>query len=115
MQIGRFGADHVDASSFVSYYVPNLDDSDSGKVHNGAWNNHFVDAKLTAASQAADRELDPAKRLAMYGQIQRDFWNTAPFIFMLQKRSVMATRAGVMGLSLGPIDAYTRYAGIRKS
>ena len=115
MQIGRFFADHVDASSFVSYFAPNVDDSDSAKVHNGAWNNHFVNAKLTAASQAADRELDPARRLAMYAQIQRDFWDTAPLIFMLQKRNVAATRAGVSGLSLGPIDAYTHYAGIQKS
>jgi peptide/nickel transport system substrate-binding protein len=115
MQIGRFAADHLDPSSFVSYFVPNVDDTDGAKVHNGAWNNHFVNAKLTAASLAADKELDPAKRLAIYGQIQRDFWDAAPFIFMLQKRNVAATRPGVTGLTLGPIDAYTHYAGIEKS
>jgi peptide/nickel transport system substrate-binding protein len=115
MQIGRFFADHLDPSSFVSYFVPNVDDSDSAKVHNGAWNNHFVNPKLTAAALAADRELDPAKRLAMYGQIQRDFWESAPLVFMLQKQNVAATRAGVSGLSLGPIDAYTHYAEIQKS
>lgn len=114
MQIGRFAADHVDPSSFVSYFVPTADDTDSAKVHNGAWNNHFVNAQLTAASLAADRELDPAKRLAMYAQIQRDIWDTAPLIFMLQKRNVAATRPGVTGLAIGPIDAYTHYAGIEK-
>ncbi|WP_414441247.1 ABC transporter substrate-binding protein [Burkholderia sp. 22PA0106] len=115
MQLGRFAADHLDPSSFVSYFVSNPDDSDSAKVRNGAWNNHFVDAKLTAASAAADRELDPARRLAIYQQIQRDFWETAPIMFMLQKRNVVAVRAGVTGLSIGPIDAYTHYSGIRKS
>jgi peptide/nickel transport system substrate-binding protein len=115
IQIGRFAADHLDPSSFVSYFVPNTDDTDAAKVRNGAWINHYVNPKLTAASSAADRELDVTKRLAMYEQIQRDFWDDAPFIFMLQKRNVAATRQGVTGLALGPIDAYTHYAGIQKS
>lgn len=115
MQIGRFGADHIDASSFASYFVPNTDDSDKTKVKNGAWNNHFVDAKLTAAALAANRELDPAKRVAMYQQMQKDFWDVAPMAFLLQKRDVAVTRSSVSGLEMGPIDAYTRYAGVEKS
>lgn len=115
MQIGRFFADHIDPSSFVSYFAPNVDDTDGAKVKNGAWNNHFVNSKLTAASLAADRELDPVKRLAMYGQIQRDLWDAAPLIFMLQKRNVAVTRAGVTGLAIGPVEAYTHFAGIQKS
>lgn len=115
MQIGRFGADHIDSSSFASYFLPNSDDSEATKVKNGAWNNHFVDPKLTAVANAANRELDPAKRLAMYQQMQRDFWEVAPMAFLLQKRDVAVTRSNVTGLAMGPIDAYSRYAGVHKS
>jgi peptide/nickel transport system substrate-binding protein len=115
MQIGRFAADHIDSSSFASYFLPNTDDSDAAKVKNGAWNNHFVDAGLTAAALAANRELDTARRLAMYEQMQRDFWEAAPIAFLLQKRDVAVARQGVTGLAIGPIDAYTHYSGVRKS
>jgi len=115
MQLGRFIADHIDPNSFVSYFVPNADDTDATKVKNGAWINHFNNRELTALALAADRELDNGKRLTMYGQIQREFWNSAPMAFMLQARNVAAVRAGVTGLALGPVDAYTHYAGISKS
>jgi peptide/nickel transport system substrate-binding protein len=115
MQIGRFGADHIDSSAFASYFLPNTDDSDATKIKNGAWNNHFVNPALTTASNAANRELDSDKRLAMYQQMQREFWDVAPMIFLLQKRDVVVTRSNVTGLAMGPIDAYTRYAGVQKT
>jgi peptide/nickel transport system substrate-binding protein len=115
LQIGRFGADHIDSSSFASYFCPNPDDSDAAQIKNGAWINHFVDAKLTASSTAAAKELDVAKRMKMYQQMQREFWDVAPMIFLLQKRDVAVARKGVTGLQMGAIDAYTHYAGIQKA
>lgn len=115
MQIGKFGADHVDMSSFATYFLPNEDDSDQSKVKNAAWNNHFVDAKLTTAAMAGSRERDSGKRVAMYEQMQRDFLEVSPFAFILQRRDVAVVRKGVTGLAIGPIEAYTRYGGVQKS
>jgi peptide/nickel transport system substrate-binding protein len=115
MSLGRFSADHLDPSSFASYYCANADDSNDSKSKNGAWNAHFVDARLNAADAAANKELDPTKRLAIYADMQRYFATTSPFMFLLQKRDVAVERKGISGLRLGAISAYTRFDGIQKA
>jgi peptide/nickel transport system substrate-binding protein len=115
MQITRFSADHIDPSSFASYFCPNTDDSNDAKLRNVAWGNHFVDPKLTAATFAAGKELDVQTRLGIYKQMQRDFWESGPMAFILQKRDVAVVTHGVSGLEIGPVDAYTHYSGIQKS
>ncbi|GAB2916519.1 ABC transporter substrate-binding protein [Paraburkholderia jirisanensis] len=114
MSLGRFGADHLDPSSFTSYYCTNRDDSANSHNRNGAWNAHFVDAKLNAAELAAQEEMDPVKRLSIYTDIQKRFAEVAPFIFLLQKRDIAVQRNGVSGISLGAVNVYTRFADVRK-
>lgn len=115
MSLARFSADHLDPSSFASYYCFNPDDGADSKYKTGAWNAHFSDATLNAASEAAARELDPQKRIAMYADMQKHFASVSPFMFLLQKRDIAVLRKGVTGISLGVVNAYTRFGGIAKS
>ncbi|MEM5461546.1 ABC transporter substrate-binding protein [Paraburkholderia phytofirmans] len=115
MSLGRFNADHLDPSSFASYYCFNNDDSPNSKSKTGAWNAHFVDEKLNAAGEAAARELDPQKRIAMYADMQKHFAAVSPFMFLLQRREVAVERKGVKGISLGVVSAYTRFNEITKA
>ena len=77
-----------------------------------AWRSHFVDKELTAESQAAVRELDPAKRIALYQTMQRQFMERAPFAMLLQKNAVAVLGKGVSGFNVGPMPDYTHYAQI---
>ncbi|MGN6317846.1 ABC transporter substrate-binding protein [Trinickia sp.] len=115
MSLARFSADHLDPSSFASYYCFNPDDSADSKNKTGAWNAHFVDAKLNAAGDAAAREMNEQKRIAMYADMQKHFASVSPFMFLLQKRDVAVQRKGVQGISLGAVNAYTRFDRITKA
>ena len=79
-----------------------------------AWRSHFVDKQLTADAVAATTELDSAKRIALYQDMQRRFWDVAPFAMVLQKNEVATLRKGVDGLQIGPLPDFTIYRGITK-
>jgi len=68
-----------DGSKQVELPPVTVDDSDQSKLKILAWRSHFADKELTAASQAAVRELDPAKRIALYKTMQQQFMERAPF------------------------------------
>ncbi len=93
----------------------NTDDSDESKLKSQAWRNHFVDAEMSAAADAAGKELDQAKRDRMYETLQRDFMARAPVSWLLQKREIVMHRKEAPGLHLGGLAYLNRFAGITKS
>ena len=93
----------------------NTDDSDESKLRSQAWRNHFVDAEMSAAADAAGKELDAAKRAEMYDKLQRDFMARAPVSWLLQKREIAMQRKEAPGLHLGGLAYLHRFAGITKS
>jgi peptide/nickel transport system substrate-binding protein len=110
-----WGTDYFDPNSNAQAWCENPDDSDASKLKILAWRSHFVDKDLTAASQAAVRELDPAKRIALYQTMQRQFMDRAPFAMLLQKNAVAVLGKGVSGFHDGPMPDYTKYAQITKA
>ena len=68
-----WGSDYFDPNSNAQAFCENPDDSDSSKLKILAWRSHFQNAELTAMSQAAAKELDSKKRIAMYEEMQRKF------------------------------------------
>jgi peptide/nickel transport system substrate-binding protein len=110
-----WGTDYFDPNSNAQAWCENPDDSDASKLKILAWRSHFVDKDLTAASQAAVRELDPAKRIALYQTMQRQFMDRAPFAMLLQKNAVAVLGKGVSGFHVGPMPDYTKYAQITKA
>jgi peptide/nickel transport system substrate-binding protein len=110
-----WGTDYFDPNSNAQAWCENPDDSDTSKLKILAWRSHFIDKELTAESQAAVRELDPAKRIALYQTMQRQFMERAPFAMLLQKNAVAVLGKGVTGFRVGPMPDYTKYAQITKA
>jgi peptide/nickel transport system substrate-binding protein len=101
----------------TDYFDPNCadpDDSDTSKLKILAWRSHFQDKELTDMVEAAAKELDGAKRIAMYQKMQRLSQERAPFAMMLQQISTAVLGRGVSGFVIGPIPDYTKYGDIRK-
>lgn len=106
--------DYLDPNSNTQAFNANPDDSDTGKLKLPAWRCHFFDPALTEAVERGVKELDPAKRLAIYAQMQRDSMARSPFVFLLQNADIATMRKGVSGIQLGLMPDYTSYAGIVK-
>ncbi|MGH7153734.1 MAG: hypothetical protein ACREF3_07370, partial [Acetobacteraceae bacterium] len=88
---------------------------DTSKLKILAWRSHFKNDKLTQQAEDAARETDGEKRLAIYADMQKEFWDVAPFAMVLQKNEVAAMRKIITGLRIGPMPDYTKYAAIRKA
>jgi peptide/nickel transport system substrate-binding protein len=110
-----WGSDYFDPNSNAQAFCENPDDSDQSKLKILAWRSHFRDPELTAAAEAAAKELDSKKRIAMYEDMQRKFQETAPFAMVLQKNATAVSRQGTSGFVVGPLPDYTRYEAIVKS
>ena len=59
-------------------------------------------------------ERDPAKRRAMYEEMQAEFRKTSPFVMLFQQSEVAALRANVDGLKLGPTFDTNYVFGVSK-
>ncbi len=110
-----WGSDYFDPNSNAQGFCANPDDSDKSPLKILAWRSHFVDQKLTEEADAATMVLDTNKRIAIYQEMQRRFWEVAPFAMLLQKNEVATLRQGVGGLLIGPLPDFTIYRGITKS
>jgi peptide/nickel transport system substrate-binding protein len=111
----NWGTDYFDPNSNAQAWCENPDDGDQSKLKILAWRSHFVDKELTGQSQAAVRELDPAKRIALYQDMQRQFMDRAPFAMLLQQNAVAVLGKGVSGFNVGPMPDYTHYSAIQKA
>ena len=101
--IGRWGPDYQDPHTNADTFASNPDNADgapySGKL---AWRNAWEIPEMTAKTEAAVLEHDPAKRAAMYEELQREHQKTSPFVIMFQDVEVIAERNNVTGMIWGP-------------
>jgi peptide/nickel transport system substrate-binding protein len=110
-----WGTDYFDPNSNAQAFCANPDDSNDSKLKILAWRSHYKDEELTKMVDSATHELDSAKRVKMYEDMQRIFRERAPFAMMLQKVASAALGKGVTGFVVGPLPDYTRYAEIVKA
>ena len=110
-----WGTDYFDPNSNCQAWCENPDDSDQSKLKILAWRSHFVDKELNSEAEAAVRELDPQKRIALYRTIQQQFMDRAPFALLLQRNAVAVLAKGVSGFKVGPMPDYTFYSQITKA
>ena len=115
MAILVWGSDYFDPNSNAQAFCANPDDSDTSKLKIIAWRSHFKDPELTKEAEDAAKELDAEKRIALYEKMQRQFWERAPFAFVLQQNTVAVLRKNVTGLVVGALPDYTRYLDFQKS
>jgi peptide/nickel transport system substrate-binding protein len=76
-----------------------------GTLNKGESYANWDDANLQALIQQASTTVDPAKRLAVYQQIEKTMFDNPPFIYLLQEVSFAALRTRVQGFSMYPWEA----------
>ena len=114
MVLLRWSTDYFDPNSNAQYFCEDDDNSDNNRLRVMARRLHWIVQQLTESARPAVREHDPAKRLEIYEQMQREHLKRAPIAFMLQRNEIAVLRRGVSGLQLGLTADYTRYDGLRK-
>ena len=107
MYIGQWGADYWDPHTNADTFARNPDNSDNAKSKPLAWRNSWDIPALTRKADAAVLERDPAKRKAMYLEMQAEFRKDSPFVMLYQQTEVAAMRSDVQGLKLGPTSDTT--------
>jgi len=107
MYIGQWGADYWDPHTNADTFARNPDNGDDAKSKPLAWRNAWAIPELTKKADAAVLERDPAKRKAMYEEMQADFRKNSPFVMLYQQTEVAAFRSDVEGLKLGPTSDTT--------
>jgi peptide/nickel transport system substrate-binding protein len=115
MALLYWGTDYFDPNSNAQAFCANPDDSDASKLKILAWRSHFVDKDLTAMVEAAAKELDADKRVAMYQQMQKLAQERSPFVMLLQAISNGVQGKGVSGFVIGPLPDYTKYYDTTKA
>jgi len=102
-----WGPDYPDPNTNSSTFAENPDNSDAAN-NTGylAWRNAYDPGEMTAQSQAAVMESDPAKRVEMYAALQTKHRETSPFIVMFQQARQTGVRTGVKDFYTGgAVDA----------
>ena len=113
--IGRWGPDYQDPHTNADTFARNPDNSDDAKSKPLAWRNSWNIPDLTQASNAAILERDPAKRAAMYLEIQKTHQATSPFVIMFQQTEVAGVRADTKGFIIGPAFDDNKYHEVTKN
>lgn len=97
-----WGPDYPDPNTNSSTFAENPDNADeAGNTGYLAWRNAYDPGEMTAESQAAVLEQDPAKRVEMYAALQMKHRETSPFIVMFQQARNTALRANVKDFYTG--------------
>lgn len=99
MVVFVWAPDYSDASSTIEFFSINTDNADTASNKNAPWRNRWLIPQLTAKSETARHEVNPAARLERYAEAQRTLRDDSPFVFMLQKVEPVAVRRNVAGYS----------------
>ena len=111
-----WGPDYFDPHTNADYFVRNTDDSDAAtKGKTIAWRNHWDIKELSVKTAAAAKELDAAKRRAMYEDMQKTVAVQAPFAMMFQEAAAVVIRKNVSGFKLGITEDLNFYRTVKKA
>ncbi|MBZ6076980.1 ABC transporter substrate-binding protein [Microvirga puerhi] len=110
-----WGSDYFDPNTNSEAFCVNTDNSDNALNRTLAWRSSWKDDKFTEQSVTALKEQDPAKRIALYEQLQRDHMANSPFALMMQAMTTAACRKNVSGVRLGTLSDTHSYAGVSKA
>jgi peptide/nickel transport system substrate-binding protein len=107
--------DYNDPNALADFFTRNDDDGMTNPNRNAAWRNHWLIPELTQRTTDATSELDPAKRRAIYEDLQRTVMTHSPLIMAFQQIDTAVTRAGVTGYRGGPSYDSTYYDAVSKA
>lgn len=115
MVIANWGADYPDPHSTAGAFASNPDNSETARLNTVAWRASWDIPQMTRDAASAARELDAAKRKALYERMQSQHMQTAPIVEMFQERQVIVRRRNVDGLLLAPSSYPDSYFGVKKT
>src|SRR5580692_8045800 len=106
--------DYLDPHTNASTFAFNDNDSDDAP-HPLAWRCHYFDPGINAKTTAAVKEIDPAKRKAMYAELQKYMTDEGPYILMFQPANEIARRTNVQGYKPGIVEDLYFFRTITKA
>ena len=106
--------DYLDPHTNASTFAFNDNDGDDAP-HPLAWRCHYFDPAVNAKTTAAVKEIDPAKRTAMYEALQKTVTDEGPYILMFQPANAVASRANVEGYKPGIVEDLYYFRTITKT
>ncbi|WP_325095139.1 ABC transporter substrate-binding protein [Burkholderia contaminans] len=112
--VGEWSPDYMDPNSNARGFAWNPDNSDQSPTKMLAWRNSWDIPQLTKDTEAALVEPSPAKRAQRYEALQKAVLANSPFIIMFEKVVQVATRPGVTGPEIGPINDLVSYRTLAK-
>ncbi|PWJ86182.1 peptide/nickel transport system substrate-binding protein [Pseudaminobacter salicylatoxidans] len=113
--LSAWGSDYFDPNTNVDVFCNNPDNSDNAKNKPFAWRSSYQNEEFMKKAVAARDERDPATRIKLYQELQREFMHNSPFTIMLQKTEIAACRKDVTGMHLGTLSDSHSYARIAKA
>jgi peptide/nickel transport system substrate-binding protein len=100
LQIG-WGAGYPDADSMISRHAVNPDNRAEAKLAQyPSWRSSWQDQKINDMAEVAKMERDPAKRVAMYHEIQRYMMENGPMAYIYQTVWYIPIRNEVKGFMM---------------
>ncbi|RQR38199.1 ABC transporter substrate-binding protein [Burkholderia sp. Bp9143] len=112
--IGEWSADYIDPHSNAQGYAWNPDNTDKSSYKMLAWRNSWDIPQLTKETDVALAEPTAAQRAQRYQAMQKEMLARSPFVIMFEKVAQVATRPGVSGLEVGPINDLVSYRNLKK-
>ncbi|WP_342705082.1 ABC transporter substrate-binding protein [Burkholderia arboris] len=112
--IGEWSADYIDPHSNAQGFAWNPDNADKSSYKMLAWRNSWDIPQLTKETDTALAEPTAAKRAQLYQTMQKEMLARSPFVIMFEKVAQVATRPGVSGLEVGPINDLVSYRNLKK-
>ncbi|WP_448955792.1 ABC transporter substrate-binding protein [Labrys neptuniae] len=110
--LGTWEPDFLDPHANAATFAHNLDNSPNASTKTVAWRNSWKDDAINALTDAAVRESDQTKRIAMYKDLQRKVMADGPYIGLVQRIAQVAARRNVQNYVVGP--AMILYRLVRK-
>jgi peptide/nickel transport system substrate-binding protein len=103
--------DYLDANSNASSFAYGTGDDGPRTV---AWRAGWTNPKLSAKTHSAVVEQDPAKRAALYAELQKTVAASSPFIFMLQAKDQIVLSNKVRNYVQGITPDQVYYGQVEK-
>ncbi len=112
--LANWGADYPDPQAMALPFAGNPDNSNAATLKTVAWRASWQDEELTARILAGAKEVDSAKRKALYEDVQREQADKGPVIQMFQLRQVIVVPKGFRGPLLSPSSRCDTYLNMGK-
>jgi peptide/nickel transport system substrate-binding protein len=113
--LGQWDPDYLDPHANAAAFARNPDNGDAAADKTLAWRNGWAIPEITALTDRALLEAEPAKRLALYRDLQERLREDSPFIILYQDTELIAARREIEGLRAGVSADQTYYHGLRKN